>query len=279
MSAIDLGMVIGLLVAVGAVSFVLGQGRAASGQTMPTTERRLEEYSFYPFVADAKGHVEFDPEAFTAAVRHLLDEPNVRAARELIVIGEQNLVRDTFPSDWLESYKQLYARYDGDAVMGENDVYLENYVRIVHQIGRSFPNTGIEILLHNLVNPSRSLIAIENGEVTGRQVGSGATNLVLDPVPGARKVLTHLAALELDLRRHGTMVLGKISTPLVVKIGQELATLPADNQNAPLQDLMGMFIRFPALSRNTFFCLVFSVFLAADTLSSARSTAALSDFS
>ena len=64
--------------------------------------------------------------------------------------------------------------------MSENDVFLENYVRIVHQIGRSFPNTGIEILLHNLVNPSRSLIAIENGEVTGRQVGSGATNLVLD---------------------------------------------------------------------------------------------------
>ena len=59
-------------------------------------------------------------------------------------------------------------------------MYLENYVRIVHHIGRSFPNTGIEILLHNLVNPSRSLVAIENGEVTGRRTGSGATNLVLD---------------------------------------------------------------------------------------------------
>ena len=71
---------------------------------------------------------------------------------------------------------------------------------------------------------------------------SSALKAMLDPVPGARKVLTHLAALELDLRRHGTMVLGKISTPLVVKIGQELATLPADNQNAPLQDLMGMLL-------------------------------------
>jgi class 3 adenylate cyclase len=30
------------------------------------------------------------------------------------------------------------------------------------------------------VNPSTSLVAIENGEVTGRSVGSGATNLVLD---------------------------------------------------------------------------------------------------
>ena len=181
MSAIDMGIVVGLLAAVGATCFVVGRGRAAStSRTMPTTEKRLEEYSFYPFVVDTNGHVEFDSEAFTAAVRHLLNEPNVRAAREVIVIGEQNLVRDTFPSDWLQSYKQLYADYDGDAVISDNDVFLENYVRIVHQIGRSFRNTGIEILLHNLVNPSRSLIAIENGEVTGRQVGSGATNLVLD---------------------------------------------------------------------------------------------------
>ena len=176
----DVGLVIGLALAVGAIGFVVGRGRAGRVRGTPTTEKRLEEYSFYPFVVDANGHVEFDPEAFTTAVRHLLDEPNARAARELIVIGEQNLVRDTFPSDWLQSYKELYARHDGDAVITDNDVFLENYVRLVHQIGRSFPNTGIEILLHNLVNPSRSLIAIENGEVTGRRTGSGATNLVLD---------------------------------------------------------------------------------------------------
>ncbi len=69
---------------------------------------------------------------------------------------------------------------DGDAVVSDNDLYLENYVRLVHQIGRSFPNTGIEILLHNLVKPARSILAIENGAVTGRHVGSDATNLVLD---------------------------------------------------------------------------------------------------
>ncbi len=181
MSALDIGVVIVLVVAVGFVFFFVGRSRAgSSGRPAPTTEKRLEEYDFYPFVIDAKGHVEFDPESFTAAVDHFLHERNPRAARELIVIGEQNLVRDTFPSDWLQSYKQFSAHYDGDAVVSDNDVYLENYVRIVHHIGRSFPNTGIEILLHNLVNPSRSLVAIENGEVTGRRTGSGATNLVLD---------------------------------------------------------------------------------------------------
>ena len=139
MSALDIGVVIVLVVAVGFVFFFVGRSRAgSSGRPAPTTEKRLEEYDFYPFVIDAKGHVEFDPESFTAAVDHFLHERNPRAARELIVIGEQNLVRDTFPSDWLQSYKQFYAHYDGDAVVSDNDVYLENYVRIVHHIGRSF---------------------------------------------------------------------------------------------------------------------------------------------
>ncbi len=47
-------------------------------------------------------------------------------------------------------------------------------------VGQSFPNTGIEILLHNLVNPSKSVVAIENGAVTGRTLEMGTTSLVLD---------------------------------------------------------------------------------------------------
>ena len=49
-----------------------------------------------------------------------------------------------------------------------------------HLIGQSFPNTGIEILVHDLVNPSKAIVAIEHGEVTGRTLGHGATKLVLD---------------------------------------------------------------------------------------------------
>lgn len=164
------------VVAVG--SFLIGRRmkpRAGAGEA-----RGLEEYEFYPFVVNAEGHVEFDAVMFSEGVRHLLRNRNPRAARELIVIGEQNLVRDTFPTDTLADYKRLYAVYDGDDVIVDNDAYLENYKRLVHELGRSFPHTGIEILLHNLVNPSHSLVAIENGIVTGRQVGGGATNLVLD---------------------------------------------------------------------------------------------------
>jgi class 3 adenylate cyclase len=143
-------------------------------------EKRLEEYDFYPFLVNSVGHVEFSPEHFSLAVDHLLKERNTRAAGELIVIGEQNLVRETLPTPQLNAYRELFRDYDGASIVVDNDLYLENYKRLVNQIGRSFPNTGIEVLLHNLVNPARSLVAIEGGEVTGRSIGSGATNLVLD---------------------------------------------------------------------------------------------------
>jgi class 3 adenylate cyclase len=169
---------IGVVAAAAAVGIAYRRGLRARHRREEA--RRLDEYPFYPFVVDANGHVAFDAEAFDEGVRHLLKDRNDRAARELIVIGQQNLVRDTFPSDRLRRYKQLYAMYGGDAVVSENDTFLENFRRIVQHIGRSFPNTGIEILLHNLVNPSRSLVAIENAVVTGRSIGSGATNLVLD---------------------------------------------------------------------------------------------------
>ncbi len=170
-----------VVVVVGVTAYLMGKAASSSSTDVDHQGgRRLEEYDFYPFVVNPEGHVEFDADAFNEAVAYFLDERNELAARELIVIGEQNLVRDTFSSDRLQSYKELYATYDGDGVVNENDVFLENYKRIVNQFGRSFPNTGIEILLHNLVNPSRSLVAIENGSVTGRSIGGGATNLVLD---------------------------------------------------------------------------------------------------
>jgi class 3 adenylate cyclase len=176
-----IGIVVLLLAGVGIAAYLLGKtASSVSTDSDHQSERRLEEYEFYPFVVNSVGYVEFNADAFNEAVTHLLGSRNTRAARELIVIGEQNLVRDTFASQHLESYKKLYEAYDGDGVVSDNDMFLENYKRIVNQFGRSFPNTGIEILLHNLVNPSRSLVAIENGSVTGRSIGSGATNLVLD---------------------------------------------------------------------------------------------------
>src|SRR5258706_11625325 len=39
---------------------------------------------------------------------------------------------------------------------------------------------GIEILLHDLANPSRSIVWIEGAEVTGRSLHMGTTTLLVD---------------------------------------------------------------------------------------------------
>jgi len=163
------------LAVVGFFAYRFGQGFEHEDET-----KRLEEHDFYPFIVNESRHIEFSPEHFNHAVRYFLAHRNSVAARELIVIGEQNFVRDRFATAEINEYRRLYDRYDGDSVISDNEAYLENYKRIVSLIGRSFPNTGIEILLHNLVNPARSIVTLENGEVTGRKLEMGATNLVLD---------------------------------------------------------------------------------------------------
>ena len=170
-------IVIGLLVVAVATALLT---IAVRRRRKPDETRRLDEYDFYPFTTDDAGLVHFSPERFELAVGYFLSNRNPTAARELIVIGEQNRVRDTFGSEPLSRYKQLYLAYDGEGVISDNEIFLENYKRIVRLIGQSFPNTGIEILLHNLVNPAKSVIAIENGSVTGRTLEMGTTSLVLD---------------------------------------------------------------------------------------------------
>jgi class 3 adenylate cyclase/predicted transcriptional regulator YheO len=141
---------------------------------------RIEEYAFYPFITNQQGGVEFSQPLFIAAVNFFKQKRNSFATRQLIIIGEQNNVRDNLSTPDLNKYLSLYNKYDGDKLISENDRFMENYKRIVTLLGKSLRGTGIEILLHNLVNPTKSVIAIENGEVTGRKIEDGTTNLLLD---------------------------------------------------------------------------------------------------
>ena len=141
--------------------------------------KNLEEYDFYPFELDDKNLLYFDAGKFTTGVRHLLKHRDMIAARQLVLIGEQNDVSNRLAGGELADYRKLYKKTGGDGIIDDNLEYLENYKRIVRLIGDSFPDSGIEILLHNLTNPSRALYHIKNN-VTGRNVEAPATNLVLD---------------------------------------------------------------------------------------------------
>ena len=141
--------------------------------------RNLEQYDFYPFTINRDNIPEFSLKDFRLGVHYFLKNTDYTAARQLIFIGEQNNVRDQLEPAEQKEYAKLFAKYDGAKIADDTSEYLENYVRIVRLIGKSFPNTGIEILLHNLADPSHSLIALENN-VTGRHLRDGTTNLLID---------------------------------------------------------------------------------------------------
>ncbi len=142
--------------------------------------KNLDEYDFYPFETDRDNFPQFNLNDFRLAVHYFLKNKDYNASRQLIFIGEQNNVRFQLEPAELRNYETLFRQCNGDKIIDDTTEYLENYGRIVRLLGQTFKNMGIEILLHNLMNPSRSIVEIENGEVTGRKTGLGTTVLVLD---------------------------------------------------------------------------------------------------
>jgi len=141
--------------------------------------RNLEDYDFYPFAINRENFPEFNLKDFRLGMHYFLKNNDYTAARQLIFIGEQNNVRVQLEPSEQKVYARLFEKYEGKKIADDTAEYLENYVRIVRLIGKSFPNSGIEILLHNLADPSHSLIVLENN-VTGRHLRDGTTNLLID---------------------------------------------------------------------------------------------------
>jgi len=141
--------------------------------------RNLEDYDFYPFTINRENFPEFNLKDFRLGMHYFLKNNDYTAARQLIFIGEQNNVRAQLEPSEQKVYARLFEKYEGKKIADDTTEYLENYVRIVRLIGKSFPNSGIEILLHNLADPSHSLIVLENN-VTGRHLRDGTTNLLID---------------------------------------------------------------------------------------------------
>ena len=141
--------------------------------------RKLEEYDFYPFTVTRENFGEFNLNNFRLGMHYFLKNEDHTAARQLIFIGEQSNVRNLLEPAEQKVYAQLFDKYDGKKIVDDTHEFLENYERIVRLVGKSFPNTGIEILLHNLADPAHSLITLENN-VTGRNLRDGATNLLID---------------------------------------------------------------------------------------------------
>jgi predicted transcriptional regulator YheO len=142
--------------------------------------RDLTEYDFYPYQTTADNFAEFSLRDFRLGMHYLLRNRDPRAARQLIFIGEQNNVRELLDQKDKQAYEKFFARYRGAEINSDANEYMENYRNIVRLLGKTFPHMGIEILLHDLANPTRSVVWIEGAEVTGRSLHMGTTTLLVD---------------------------------------------------------------------------------------------------
>jgi predicted transcriptional regulator YheO len=142
--------------------------------------KALHEYAFYPYISTAERFAEFSLKDFRLGIHYLLGNTDLRAARQLIFIGEQNNVRAQLGPEDLPAYERLFKRSHGSSVSDDSREFLDNYRNIAHLLGRTFPHMGIEVLVHDLSNPSKSITAIEGGEVTGRSLEMGTTTLLVD---------------------------------------------------------------------------------------------------
>lgn len=63
-----------------------------------------------------------------------------------------------------------------DGTTSEHGPILAHYVNMAQVLGEMFAPI-LETVVHDLRNPEHSIVAIYNGDLTGREVGDGATNL------------------------------------------------------------------------------------------------------
>src|ERR1700683_2356181 len=159
-----------------AVGFCVGKHR----ERRRLRGRDLTEYDFYPYQTTADNFAEFSLRDFRLGMHYLLRNRDPRAARQLIFIGEQNNVRELLDQKDRQAFERFFARYRGAEITSDANEYMENYRNIVRLLGKTFPHMGIEILLHDLANPTRSVVWIEGAEVTGRSLHMGTTTLLVD---------------------------------------------------------------------------------------------------
>ena len=157
--------------------------------------KNLDEYDFYPFTINRQNFPEFSLKDFRLGMHYFLKNEDYTAARQLIFIGEQNNVRGQLEPTEQKVYAQLFEKFDGCKIADDTTEFLENYARAVRLIGKSFPNSGMEILLHNLADPAHSLVALENN-VTGRNLRDGTTSLLIDL---KKRLLLHEDRLNYEL--------------------------------------------------------------------------------
>lgn len=164
--------------------------------------RLFQHPKFYPIDLDPMTNLpSINSQRYGEAVEYLLDEvDDLRAATDLIYLRVDNLnYRDVLPESRQEQYDALIRKYVLERFVAnfaeEKRRVFRNYRRIVNDIGDTLRNVYFEILLHDVRNPIRSILAARNSwGVSRRRLGDPSTRFVIEYVRNQGREL--LAAVE-----------------------------------------------------------------------------------
>jgi len=158
---------------------------AGSSELTPTISGKpLASYPFYPIVVSKEGRPYLDKGLFMDAVNMLRENPDARAVADLIYLErKQNIMIQLG-----ESERRLFQALVTEVPVPDiedQEAYIDRlfsvYKQIVDGIGQTFAGTPIEIVLHDVRNPMRSIQALQN-PISGRQLYQPTTNFGIEMI-------------------------------------------------------------------------------------------------
>jgi hypothetical protein len=178
------------------VSVAQGQRASKRGwaiwQQGEVSGKRLFEYAdYYPIDLERVTNLpSVNADRYHKAVKHFLkDEHDDKlAAVDLVFLREDNLVpgKDDILKSATSSghYKELVRKYDLmefiEDIEATKQRLFRNYIRLVDDLGNTLKGVYFEILLHNVMNPIRSIIAVRNSEeLSKRKLHDPSTRFVV----------------------------------------------------------------------------------------------------
>lgn len=163
--------------------------------------RLFQHRGYYPIVLSASNEPSIDTKMFGDAIDFLLAQSDRLAAMDLVYLREDNSGDgpDVVPDSHLARYDALVEKYRLHGFISDFDVekkrVFRNYIRLVDDMGKTLEGVFLEILLHDVRNPIKSIIAAQNSDtVSRRKIGDASTRFVVQYVRDQGRHL--IAAME-----------------------------------------------------------------------------------
>lgn len=153
-------------------------------------KRLFQHKGFYPIaIQQGTNEPKIDYDIYGKAMNYLVEvEDDQLAAIDLAFLRYDNIghMQDPVTEKLEPSFNMLKDKYglhgffEADSFKRNKENMFSNYIRLVNEIGDTFRDVHCEFVLHNVMNPLRSVIAAKNtNAISRRKIGDPSTRFVV----------------------------------------------------------------------------------------------------